>query len=336
VAPTTVFPVFESAMAAEAGRTLAEQRAHDASFMARFTEVAATNPYAWFREVATADELASTSGGNRIIAEPYTKRMNSFPYVDQAAALVVCSLAVAVEAGLADDAIHVWSGADAAEVVLPGARRWLGRSEGAEAAAAAAYEAAGIDADDVGAFDLYSCFPSAVQMGARAVGAALDDPRGLTVTGGLPYAGGPGNDYTTHGIAAMVGRLRTSGGIGVCTGLGGWATKHAAGVYSARPAPHGFRRGDTAERQAAIDAAALPVVATAEAGTEGTVVAHTVQHADDGAVTAAPAIVTLDDGRRICAVSEPGQLPSLAGELLVGRRIRLVPSEGPPTYAVVD
>ena len=166
VQPTTVFPVFESALAAEAGRTSAEQRRFAAGFMARFTDVAADNRYAWFRDRATPDELASTAGGNRIIAEPYTKRMNAFPFVDQAAALVVCSLAVAREVGLADGAVHIWSGADATEVLLPGARRWLGRSEGAEAAVAAALEAAGIGADDVDAFDLYSCFPSAVQMGA--------------------------------------------------------------------------------------------------------------------------------------------------------------------------
>lgn len=336
VQPTTVFPVFESALAAEAGRTSAEQRRFAAGFMARFTDVAADNPYAWFRDRATPDELASTADGNRIIAEPYTKRMNAFPFVDQAAALVVCSLAVAREVGLADGAVHIWSGADATEVLLPGARRRLGRSEGAEAAVAAALEAAGIRADDVDAFDLYSCFPSAVQMGARALGVEVDDPRGLTVTGGLPYAGGPGNDYTTHGIASMVARLRASGGVGLCTGLGGWATKHAAGVYAAAPPGRGFRRGDTAERQAAIDAAALPLVATAEAGAEGTVDGHTVLHGSDGTVTAAPAIVRLDDGRRVCAASEPGQLPSLAGELLVGRRVRLLPSEGPPTYAVVD
>jgi acetyl-CoA C-acetyltransferase len=336
VLPTTVYPVFESALAAEAGRTLAEQRRFAASVMAPFTEVAATNPYAWFRDRATTDELASTDGGNRITAEPYTKRMNAFPYVDQAAALVVCSLAVAEEVGLADDAVHVWSGADAVEVLLPGARRWLGRSEALEAVVAAAFEAAGIGADDVDAIDVYSCFPVAVQMAARALGVAIDDERGLTVTGGLPYAGGPGNNYTTHGIAAMVERLRSSGGVGVCTGLGGYATKHAVGVYGTEPALHGFRHGDTAQVQAQIDATALPLVETAEQGAEGTVAGSTVQYDAEGAVSSAPVIATLDDGRRVCARAEPSQMASLAGALLVGRRVRLVGSDGPPTYELRD
>lgn len=334
VLPTTVYPVFESALAAEAGRTFLEQRQHVATFMARFTAVAAQNPYAWFPTAVPGAELASTDGGNRITAEPYTKRLNAFPYVDQAAALVVCSLATAQECDIADQAVFVWSGAEALEVLLPGARRWLGRSEGVEAAAASALAAAEIGSDEVDAFDVYSCFPVAVEMAARALGVDVHDDRGLTVTGGLPYAGGPGNNYTTHGIATMVDRLR-SGGVGVCTGLGGWATKHAVGVYGSRLRPGGFRRGDTAAAQTAIDAAALPLVERAEVGVEGTVDGSTVQYAD-GAVSSAPVVARLDDGRRVCAQATASELSSLAGEIIVGRRIRLVDGEGPPTYALID
>jgi acetyl-CoA C-acetyltransferase len=334
--PSAVYPVFDSVLAAEAGRSFAEQRRFIASFLARFTRIAAANPYAWFAGAATADELASTAGGNRITAEPYTKRMNAFPYVDQAAALVVCSLAVAEQVGLIDDAIFVRSGADAVDVLLPGARPWLGRSEGLDAAATAAFAAAGIDADSVDAFDVYSCFPSAVQMAARAFGVAEDDERGLTVTGGLPYAGGPGNNYATHGIAAMVTRLRTTGGVGVCAALGGYATKHSVGVYSSTPPGVGFLGGDTTDAQIAIDAGALTVADTVEPGAEATVDANTVVYDSDGAVTAAPAIARLDDGRRVCARAESSLASSLAGALLVGERIRFVASDGPPTYELVD
>ncbi len=329
--PTVVYPVFESAVAAEAGRSPAEHRQVLAALMARFTEVAAQNPYAWFPQRATAGELASTEAGNRTTAEPYTKRMNAFPYVDQAAALVVCSLAVARECGLADDAVFVWSGAGAHDVLLPGARPHLGRSEGVEAAAAAAYAAAGVGPDDVAAFDVYSCFPVAVEMAARALGVALDDPRGLTTTGGLPYAGGPGNNYTTHGIAATVELLRRTGGLGVCTGLGGYATKHAVGVYGTTPPPDGFRSGDTAAEQARIDAGALRLVPSVEDGAEGTVAGSTVVH-DISGPTSAPAVVTLDDGRRVCARASADLLPSLPGRLLVGERVRLTAADGAPAY----
>ena len=110
--------------------------------MARFTDVAATHPCAWFPTRATAEELATPTTDNRLISEPYTKRMNAFPFVDQAAALVMCSLAVAQEAGVDDRAIFVWSGADAYEVRLPTARPELGRAVGLRAAVARTFAAA--------------------------------------------------------------------------------------------------------------------------------------------------------------------------------------------------
>ena len=109
------------------------------------------------------------------------------------------------------------------------------------------------------AFDFYCCFPSAVEMAADAVGIALDDPRGLTVTGGLPYFGGPGNNYMTHGIATMAENLRGTGGLGLCSSPGGFMTKHGVTVLGATPPPDGFRRGDTGADQAMIDARALTV-----------------------------------------------------------------------------
>jgi acetyl-CoA C-acetyltransferase len=174
-------------------------------------------------------------------------------------------------------------------------------------------------------------------MASRALGVDTDDPRGLTVTGGLPYFGGPGNNYTTHAIATMVGRLRATDGLGVCTGLGGWATKHAVGVYAAHPPKSGFRRGDTTRQQAEIDAGALPLIESAAPGTTGTIDGHTVEYAKDGSVVvAAPAIIRLDDGPRICARAATAELTDLAGQLLVGRRIRLVATDDSPVYEVVD
>ncbi len=83
--------------------------------------------------------------------------------------------------------------------------RWsLADSPAIAAAVGDALAAAGLDTDDVARFDLYSCFPSAVQVAMRALGIADDDPRPLTVTGGLGFAGGPVNNYPTHAIARMV------------------------------------------------------------------------------------------------------------------------------------
>ena len=109
---------------------------------------------------------------------------------------------------------------------------------------------------------------------------------------------------------------------------GGFLSKHAVGVYGSQPPPRGFRTADTSREQSAVDAAALPVT-TAVVG-DATVAAATVVYERDGSVRSAPAIATLDDGRRVVAMAEPSLLSQLAGRNLVGERIRV---EGAPlTY----
>lgn len=331
--PAQLYPMFESALAARDGRSPEEQRRHLGRLLAPFTDVAAAHPFAWFGERASADELSTPTPANRITAEPYTKRMNAFPNVDLAAALVVCSLAEARRAGVADRAVFVWSGADAADVLSPTARPDLAASPGIRAAGTRALEAAGVGVDDIDLFDFYSCFPSAVQAGAEALGLGVDDPRGLTVTGGHPYFGGPGNNYTTHSIATVVGLLRAHSGLALATGLGGFITKHAVGVYGSEPPPGGFCRGDTDDDQRAIDAAAVPV-AVEDADGRATVDGSTVVYDATDAPVSAPVIARLDDGRRVAAVAAGQDLTALAGRSLVGWRVRVAGS--PATYRVED
>jgi acetyl-CoA C-acetyltransferase len=319
IAPVHVYALFESVLAQRAGRDFTDQRRFLGELMAPFTEVAAGNPAAWFRQGRTPEELAELSSDNRLVAEPYPKRMCAVINVDQAAAVLVTSLAAARRAGLSEQAVFCLSGAEANDVWFPSARADPGSSPAIAAAAAAALEAGGLGIDDIGAFDLYSCFPCAVQMAARAMGLALDDARGLTVTGGLPYFGGPGNNYTLHAIATMADRLRQRGGTGLVTGLGWYATKHAVGVYGTEPPAAGWQAGDTRAAQAAIDATtaemAINVLGPA------TVIASTVVIGRHGAPQAAPVVARLDDGRQVAAAAEDDELAGLAGRNLVGERI---------------
>ncbi len=180
----------------------------------------------------------------------------------------------------------------------------------------------------MGAFDVYSCFPCAVEMAVDALGVAADDARGITVTGGLPYFGGPGNNYSLHAIATMVEHLRERGGTGLVSALGWYATKHAVGIYGAAPPEGGWHRGDTTRAQRVIDASAVAVAAEAEGRAE--VVASTIAVGHDGTVSAAPVIARLADGRQVAAAADPGELAELAGRNLVGERVDV--SGRPPRY----
>jgi acetyl-CoA C-acetyltransferase len=165
------------------------------------------------------------------------------------------------------------------------------------------FTAAGIAIDDVAHLDLYSCFPSAVQIAAREIG--VDAARPLTVTGGLGFAGGPVNNYPTHAIALMVERLRAEpGAFGLTTALGWYLTKHAAGVWSTRPPAVGFRRVDPDSTQARVDAQP----ARSSAGlVDGEVVIEATSVAFDRDGTPSTGVVTalLGDGRRPAPAAHP-------------------------------
>lgn len=326
--PADTYPVFESAFSAKLGQSPEASRQRIAAFMSRSSEVAAKNPNAWFPQVRSADEIATPSPSNRITAEPYTKCMNSFANVDQGSALLVTTLAAAQAAGLGDQCVFPWSGASNTELV-PAARPELGGSPALRAAGRATFAAAEVGLDEIDFFDLYSCFPVAVEIGAAEIGLALDDARGLTQTGGMSFFGGPGNNYTSHGIAAVALRLREGGRLGYASGNGGVLSKHSIGIYGSQPPAQGFVLADTSSAQAQIEASAIEIAHEAEGS--ATVEGGTVVYDRTGAPTAAPIIARLDDGRRIVAIASEECLPDLAGRTLVGETVRVSGSH-PPCY----
>ena len=329
--PTEIYPLFESARAHKAGRSFAEQRAYLGPLMSSFSHVAADHPFAWFRKALSPAEVATASADNRLIAEPYPKQMNAFPNVDQGAAVIVTSLARARELGLDDGCLYIWSGANLAEPPAT-SRPDLSDAPAMRAAAAAALDSAGVGPDDLALIDLYSCFPVAVEIAAEGIGVPLDDARRLTVTGGLPFFGGPGNNYSMHAIATLAERLPEVGGLGYIGANGGVLSKHSAGVYGTSPPPRGFVAADTGEQQAAINAAALPM--TTDAQGPATVAAATVVYDRNGQITDAPVIATLADGRRVAARAHESIRSSLSATNLTGAAIHLTPS--PPTYTLPE
>jgi acetyl-CoA C-acetyltransferase len=324
--PVEVYPLFENALRARAGETIDEHQRKVGALMARFTRVAAKNPYAWFRQERVPEDLITVSPDNRMVGFPYPKRLNAIIEVDQAAAVVMTSLARAKELGVPSDRmVFLWGGADATDIWHVSERLDYVESPAIRAAGRAALAQAGVSADDIAYIDLYSCFPSAVQIGRDALGIAPDDPRDLTVTGGLPYHGGPGNNYSMHAIATMVNLLRGDPAAkGLVTALGWFITKHSVGVYSGSPPPREWSREPGCYDDAA-DAARAPRV-VAEANGPATIETYTVVHGRDGAPERGIVIGRRDDGRRFLATTpagDRGALEALEREEGVGRRGRV-------------
>ncbi len=333
VAPATIYPMFEQALAHRDGRTPDAQREWLGRLMSPFTDVAASHPeLSWFPLHRDASVLAGVRDDNRMIAEPYTKNLNSILQVDMSAALILLSAEAAEAAGVPRDKwIFPWAGAKCDDVYHVVERPDFTRAAGIEAAASAMFAASGVGIDDVAAVDIYSCFPSAVQMGAAGVGIALDDPRGLTVTGGLPSFGGPGNNYVTHSIATMAQKLRGTGGLGVCTGVSWYMSKHSCVLLGSEPAPNGWRFAATKDAQARIDSTALPTAS--DASGEAVVDAFTVEHDRERGPVRAPIYARLRDGRRVVAVPADASIAAaISGRSIVGEKVRVTTGEGGTVY----
>ena len=327
--PTQVYPLFETALRAGAERGVEEHQQRISALWSRFAAVAAEQPEAWSRTPWTAEEVGAPGPDNRIVTFPYTKRMCANMNVDQAAALLLCSEEAAREAGVpAERLVHLHAGADAHDTNLMSERWSLAESPAIAAVGSDVLAAAGLGIDDVARFDLYSCFPSAVEAAMDALGlkGPLDgDDRPLTLTGGLAYFGGPGSNYVTHSVAAMVQACRADpGSMGMVTGVGWFLTKHSAGLYSTRPPAGGFVRVDPAETQKAVDASPRRSPAGAYAG-PATVEATAVQYDREGDPSLGVVAALTPDGRRALAnAGDPDVLASMTTEEWAGRTVSLV------------
>ncbi|MEQ1753087.1 MAG: acetyl-CoA acetyltransferase [Micropepsaceae bacterium] len=277
--PVNTYPLFENGIRGHRGRTVKEHQLAIGRLFSPFSRVASENPHSWFPKFRTPEEIATPADNNRYVGYPYTKYMNAIIQVDMAAAVVMTNVKTARELGIAEDkwvylhgcadATDIWNVSERVNYYSSPAIRLMGKK---------ALAMAGKSVKDVDFIDLYSCFPSAVEIGCAELGISEDDPRGLTVTGGLPYFGGAGNNYVMHSIVTMMEKVRARrGSFGLVTANGWYVTKHSLGIYSTSPTSGPWKREDPKTYQAEIDAMVRPHV-EAQPNGEGTIETYTVMH----------------------------------------------------------
>lgn len=328
VLPTRVYPLFHSAHRHALGLAPEAAIARSAALYAAFTEVAAANPAAWNPQVRTATEIATPGNGNRMVCEPYTLAQNAMPHVDQAAAVVVTSLAAARAHGVPEERIvHVAGGAGARDAADVLARPSFATS--AALAEALDRTLAGLDPADLDLIDVYSCFPIVPELVAAHLGLPVEAVVG--VTGGHNAFGGPLSSYTLHALVAVTQRLRAGARRALVHGNGGYLTHQHALLLSRDPVPY---RGDPEPRETAGPA---PVLAPVPEVAEATVEAATVEHGRDGEPKQGFLVARLADGARIAATTPPDD-PAAARALslhrdgavreIVGTAVRVTRKDG--------
>lgn len=234
--PPQVYALFENAWRHERGLNVEEHQQLMGKLFARFSEIAADNPYAQFPEARSAEFLATPSKDNYAFNEPYNKWMVAQDAVNQAAAVVLTSVGKARELGIPESKWVYLHGYGDADDTFVSKRVDLSSSVAMKAAASSALAMAEKSIDDIALLDIYSCFPIAVLAACDALGIEWDGGRDLTVTGGLPFFGGPGNSYSLHAIAELYQKLISlPGEFGLVSANGGYMSKESVGIYSTSP-----------------------------------------------------------------------------------------------------
>ena len=304
--PIQIYPMFETALRAAEARSVSNHQQLISELWSRFSDVAANNPHAWSRTAYTAEQIRTSSPTNRMVGFPYTKLMNSNNDVDMSASLILCSAERAQSLGVPRDRwVFPQAGTDCHEHNFISHRWTFTDTPAIRLGGEYLHQLTGLAAKDYDFVDLYSCFPSAVQLGAQSLGLNLDQQ--LTVTGGLSFAGGPFNNYVMHAIATTMQKLRdTPHSTGFIWANGGYATKHSFGAYATTPPPRGFLHSSP---QAHVDVLPKREVATQQqAQGPAKLEAYSVMHGRDGAPETVNASVILPDSRRAWATTNNAQL----------------------------
>lgn len=280
IMPTSVYPLLENARRARLGLSREAYAEEIGRLFAPFSEVAANNPHAASRKPRSAEQIATVDADNRMIADPHPRAVVARDQVNQGAALLLTTVETAKALGVPQSQwvfLHGYAAADERHVLE---RQDLGASAAMAGVYRQALDEAGVSIEQIQYLDIYSCFPIAVFSALDALGLRSDDPRGLTLTGGLPFFGGPGNNYSMHAIAELALRLRAQpGSFGLVGANGGFMNTHAAGVYSTTPCE--WKHCDSTDLQQHIDALPAPAFTQKPEGW-GRVESYTVLHGKTG------------------------------------------------------
>ncbi|MFN3990866.1 MAG: acetyl-CoA acetyltransferase [Erythrobacter sp.] len=320
-----LYALCENARRAKLGMGLEEYRREIGKLFAPFTRVAAANPHSAAPVERTAEELATVTERNRVVAEPYPRMTVARDQVNQAAAIIIASAGLARALGVPEDKwVHIHAVTAATELKLS-ERPDLAANPASIASVEAALARAGKGMAEIRYLDFYSCFAIPVFNQCDHFGLSVDDPRGLTLTGGLPFFGGAGNNYSAHAIAEAVARVRADRGAYALVGAnGGWMSKYATGIYSTDPADW-----SAADRFAKLPMASEKVPFATQPSAQAIIETYTINRSPKG--DQAIFLGRNERGERVCGnadMRDPATAAAFESGKPFGLRLTLMQDEG--------
>ncbi|MFW9865900.1 MAG: hypothetical protein ACFFEN_07365 [Candidatus Thorarchaeota archaeon] len=320
--PSLNYAIFETALRASSGRNLEEHQHYIGELFARFSKVASENPFSWTQKSYSPEGIITPSSENRRIVYPYTKRMCANNFVDQAGTIIITSEDIAESLNIdKKNWVYIMGGADLENIHEFYRRPKFDDSPATREGSRLALEQAGLTINEIDKFDLYSCFPSIVEIFMKELGINDDDPRDLTLTGGLPFFGSPLNNYSLHAIINTVDVIRSNPSLKIMViANGGYNTKQSIGIYSTNPPMIPWDIQNEAKIQESILKEALPDLVDQSNGIF-TVEGYSVIYSRSGEPERGIFIGTLESGKRTLAIVKKGSklLLTLENQELVGR-----------------
>ena len=324
--PSTPYAIFETALRSSSGRGIEEHRNYMGKLLERFSKVASKNPFSWTQKHLSAEEIITPSPENRLVVYPYTKRMCANNFVDQAGTIIITSEEIAELLNIdRKHWVYIMGGAELKNINEIYRRPRLDDSPATRESAHLALEQAGLTLSDIDKFDLYSCFPSIVEIFMNELGINEDDPRDLTVTGGLPFFGTPLSNYSLHAVINTVEVIRSKSSLKVMViANGGYNTKQSIGIYGSKPPKTPWGTRDDSKIQESILEKILPEPIE-KANGQLIVKGYSIIYDRSGQPKRGIMIGTLKNGGRALAIVQEGSniLLNLETQEIVGRTVMI-------------
>lgn len=323
--PTTSYAIFETALRANSKRSVEEHKHYMGKLFERFSKIASQNPYSWTQKAYTAEEIITSSPENRLVVYPYTKRMCANNFVDQAGTVLITSEEIAKSLNIGKNKwIYITGGATFKNIDDITRRPRLYDSPAAREGVRLSLEQAGLTLSDIDKFDLYSCFPSIVEIFMNELGIKENDPRDLTLTGGLPFFGTPLSNYSLHAVINTVEAIRANSSLKVMViANGGYNTKQSVGIYGTNPPVIQWGTRDDSKIQNSILQEILPEpieMANGEMIVEG----YSMLYERSGEIKRGVVIGSLENGERAVAfVNNIELLKTIENQELVGKKLKI-------------